>query len=132
MNTEIRHFNEKFLKNVHRFEDLLRTLKFNQIRLNNRRAAGIEEEISVKDLISPAMIYAHNREWEEVKENNLRILAEYQFESYEHHLRYYGDNDSIILKCYQDCKRTKRFLGRVNYYIGLLRKIEKIIAKAEA
>ena len=132
MNTEVRHFNEKFLKNVHRFEDLLRTLKFNQIRLNNRRAAGIEEEISVKDLISPAMIYAHNRELEEVKENNLRILADYQFEAHEHYLRYYGDNDSIILKRYQDCKRTKRFLGRVNYYIGLLRKIEKIIAKAEA
>jgi hypothetical protein len=132
MNTEVQHFNEKFLKNVHRFEDLLRTLKFNQIRLNNRRAAGIEEEISVKELISPATTYAHNRELEEVKENNLRILADYQFEAHEHHLRYYGDNDSIILKCYQDCKRTKRLLGRVNYYIGLLRKIEKIIAKAEA
>lgn len=131
MKTEIQRFNEKFLDNVFSFEDLLRTLKFNQIRLNNRRVAGIKEKITVWELIKPEDIYVHNVKLQDMKRMNERILLRYYYEADKHRLRSHETVEDIILNVYKDCKQTKRFMGRVTYYINLLHRIGKILDTVE-
>lgn len=131
MKTEIQRFDEKFLDNVFSFEDLLRTLKFNQIRLNNRRAAGIKEKITVWELIRPEGIYIHNVELQDMKRMNERILLRYYYEADKHCLRSHETVEDVILNVYKNCKRTKRFMGRVTYYINLLHCIGKILDTIE-
>lgn len=131
MKTKIQRFNEKFLDNVFSFEDLLRTLKFNQIRLNNRRAAGIKEKITTWELIKPEGVYIHNIELYDMKRMNERILLRYYYEADKHHLKSHEAVEDVILNVYKDCKRTKRFKGRVAYYINLLRRIGKILDTIE-
>ena len=131
MKTEIQRFNEKFLDNVFSFEDLLRTLKFNQIRLNNRRAAGIKEKITAWELIKPEGIYVHNVKLQDMKQMNERILLRYYYEADKHRLKSHETVEDVILNIYKDCKQTKRFIGRVTYYINLLRRIEQILDTIE-
>nr|DAD60727.1 MAG TPA: hypothetical protein [Caudoviricetes sp.] len=131
MKTKNQRFNERFLDNVFSFEDLLRTLKFNQIRLNNRRAAGIKEKITVWELIKPESIYVHNIKLQDMKRINERILLRYYYEADKHRLRSYGTVEDIILNVYKNCKQTKRFIGRVIYYTNLLRRIGQILDTIE-
>lgn len=131
MKTEIQRFNEKFLDNVFSFEDLLRTLKFNQIRLNNRRAAGIKEKITVWELIKPEGVYIHNIKLQDMKRMNERILLRYYYEADKHRLKSHKTVEDIILNVYKNCKQTKRFMGRVTYYTNLLRRIGKILDTIE-
>lgn len=131
MNTEIQRFNEKFLDNVFSFEDLLRTLKFNQIRLNNRRAAGIKEKIKIYNLIQPEASYSHSVTIQDMKRINERILLNYYYEANAHRLNHFKTNEEIIANVYSGCKQTKRFMGRVTYYINLLRCIGKILDTIE-
>ena len=131
MKTEIQRFNEKFLDNVFSFEDLLRTLKFNQIRLNNRRAAGIKEKIKIYNLIQPEVSYSHSVTIQDMKRINERILLNYYYEANAHRLNHFKTNEEIIANVYSGCKQTKRFMGRVAYYINLLRRIGKILDTIE-
>ena len=131
MKTEIQRFNEKFLDNVFSFEDLFRTLKFNQIRMNNRRAAGIKEKITVWELIKPESVYVHNIKLQDMKRMNERTLLRYYYEADKHRLRSHETVEDIILNVYKNCKQTKRFMGRVTYYINLLRRIDKILDTIE-
>lgn len=131
MKTEIQRFNEKFLDNVFSFEDLLRTLKFNQIRLNNRRAAGIKEKIKIYNLIQPEASYSHSVAIQDMKRINERILLNYYYEANAHRLNHFKINEEIIANVYSGCKQTKRFMGRVAYYINLLRRIGKILNTIE-
>lgn len=131
MKTEIQRFNEKFLDNVFSFEDLLRTLKFNQIRLNNRRAAGIKEKITIWELIKPEGVYIHNVELQDMKRMNERILLRYYYEADKHRLRSHETVEDIVLNIYKGCKQTKRFMGRAIYYINLLHRIGKILDTIE-
>lgn len=131
MKIQIQRFNERFLDNVFSFEDLLRTLKFNQIRLNNKRAAGINQKITVWELIKPEGIYVHNVKLQDIKRMNERILLRYYYEADKHRLKSHETVEDVILNVYKDCRRTKRFMGRVTYYINLLRRIGKILDTIE-
>nr|DAJ25883.1 MAG TPA: hypothetical protein [Caudoviricetes sp.] len=131
MKTQIQRFNERFLDNVFSFEDLLRTLKFNQIRLNNKRAAGINEKITVWELIRPEGVYVHNVKLQDMKRMNERILLRYYYEADKHRLKFHETVEDVILNVYKDCRRTKRFMGRITYYINLLRRIGKILDTIE-
>lgn len=131
MKTEIQRFNEKFLDNVFSFEDLLRTLKFNQIRLNNRRAAGIKEKIKIYNLIQPETSYVHSVTIQDMKRINERILLNYYYEANEHRLNHFKTNEEIIANVYSGCKQTKRFMGRAHYYLNLLRRIGQILDTIE-
>ena len=131
MKTQIQRFNERFLDNVFSFEDLLRTLKFNQIRLNNKRAAGINQKITVYELIQPEGIYVHNVKLQDMKRMNECILLRYYYEADKHRLKSHETVEDVILNVYKDCKRTKRFMGRITYYITILRRIGEILDTIE-
>nr|DAD57841.1 MAG TPA: hypothetical protein [Bacteriophage sp.] len=125
-----RAFNEKFFKHIHSFEELLRDMKFNKIRMLNRRAVGIKEDIKVKDLIRPSIICGHKGDIEENTRINEKILLDYYYQAYEHHIRLYSVSD-IITNIYPDCEATKRFLGRLKYYVRIMKEISAIIDIAE-
>lgn len=131
MKSKIQEFNEKFLDNVFSFEDLLRTLRFNQIRLNNRRAAGIKEKIKIYNLIQPGTSYAYSVAIQEMKRINERILLNYYYEANLHRLNHFNTNEEIIENVYSECKQTKRFMGRAHYYLNLLRRIGQILDTIE-
>lgn len=130
MKSTNRKFNEKFLKHIHSFEELLKDMKFNKIRMLNRRASGIEEDIKVTDLIRPSVVCGHNRDIEENTRINEKILLDYYYQAYEHRIRLYSVSD-IITNIYPDCEATKRFLGRLKYYVRILKEISAIIDIAE-
>lgn len=131
MKTQIQRFNERFLDNVFSFEDLLRTLKFNQIRLNNKRVAGVNQKITVWELIRPEGIYIHNIKLQDMKRMNERILLRYYYEADKHRLKSHETVEDIVSNVYRDCKQTKRFMGRITYYINLLRRIGTILDTIE-
>lgn len=131
MKIQIQRFNERFLDNVFSFEDLLRTLKFNQIRLNNKRAAGINQKITVWELIQPESVYIHNVKLQDMKRMNERILLRYYYEADKHRLKSHETVEDVILNVYKDCRRTKRFMGRVTYYITILRRIGEVLDTIE-
>lgn len=126
-----REFNEKFFKHIHLFEELLRDMKFNKIRILNRRAAGIKEEIKVKDLIRPSIICGHKGDIEENTRINEKILLDYYYQANKYRIHLYNINQ-IIVYFHSDCNFTKRFLGRIGYYIHIMREISKIIDIAES
>lgn len=123
-------FNEKFLKHIHSFEELLRDMKFNKNRMLNRRAAGIKEEIKVKDLIRPSIICGHKGDIEENTRINEKILLDYYYQAHEHRISLYVPTQ-IITKIYPDCKPTKRFIGRIKYYVRIMKEISAIIDIAD-
>lgn len=131
MESANRKFNKKFLKHIYSFEELLRDMKFNKIRMLNRRASGIEEDIKVRDLIRPNIICGHKRDIEENTRINEKILLDYYHQAYEHRIRLYSVNE-IITNIYPDCEATKRFIGRLKYYVRIMKEISAIIDIAES
>lgn len=123
-------FNEKFLKHIHSFEELLRDMKFNKNRMLNRRAAGIKEEIKVKDLIRPSIVCGHKGDIEENARINEKILLNYYHQAHEHRVPLYGETQ-IITRIYSDCYITKRLIGRVKYYARIMKEISAIIDIAD-
>lgn len=125
-----REFNEKFFKHIFAFEELLRDMKFNKIRMLNRRTAGIKENIKVTDLIRPSIVCGHSRDIKENTRINEKILLDYYYQAEEHRIRFYSVNE-IITNVYPDCEATKRFLGRLKYYVRIMKEISAIIDIAE-
>ena len=123
-------FNEKFLKHISIFEGLLRDMKFNKIRKLNRRAAGIKEDIRVRSLIRPTVIYEHSDYIEENAKANEKALLRYYHQAHQHRIGLYGV-DEIIANVYPDCRATKRFLGRLKYYVRIMKEISAIIDIAD-
>ena len=123
-------FNEKFLKHIHSFEELLRDMKFNKNRMLNRRVAGIKEEIKVKDLIRPSIVCGHKGDIEENTRINENILLNYYRQAYEHCIPLYGET-RVITNIYPDCKPTKRLIGRIKYYVRIMKEISAIIDIAD-
>lgn len=125
-----REFNEKFFKHIFSFEELLRDMKFNKIRMLNRRAAGIKGDIKVTDLIRPSIVCGHSRDIKENTRINEKILLDYYYQAEEHRIRFYSVNE-IITNVYPNCEATKRFLGRLKYYVRIMKEISAIIDIAE-
>lgn len=125
-----REFNEKFFKHIFSFEELLRDMKFNKIRMLNRRAAGIKEDIKVTDLIRPSIVCGHSRDIKENTRINEKILLDYYYQAEEHRIRFYSVNE-VITNVYPNCEATKRFLGRLKYYVRIMKEISAIIDIAE-
>lgn len=130
MKSANRKFNKKFLKHIYSFEELLRDMKFNKIRMLNRRASGIEEDIKVADLIRPSIICGHKHDIEENARVNEKILLDYYYQAYEHRIRLYSVSD-IITNIYPDCEATNRFIGRLKYYVRIMKEMSAIIDIAE-
>lgn len=123
-------FNEKFLKHIHSFEELLRDMKFNKNRMLNRRASGIKEEIKVKDLIRPSIVCGHKGDIEENTRINKKILLNYYHQAHKHRIPLYGETQ-IVTRIYHNCYITKRFIGRVKYYARIMKEISAIIDIAD-
>ena len=125
-----REFNEKFFKHIFAFEELLRDMKFNKIRMLNRRAAGIKEDIKVTDLIRPSIVCGHSRDIEEDVRINEKILLDYYYRAGTYRSHLYNITQ-IVVYFHSDCNFTKRFLGRIGYYIHIMKEISKIIDIAD-
>ena len=130
MKSANRTFNEKFFKHIYSFEELLRDMKFNKIRMLNRRAAGIKEDIKVTDLIRPSIVCGHKGDIEENARINEKILLDYYYQAHNHRIPLYNSTQ-IVIRFYSDCKPTKRFIGRIKYYVRIMKEISAIIDIAE-
>lgn len=130
MKSANRTFNEKFFKHIYSFEELLRDMKFNKIRMLNRRAAGIKEDIKVTDLIRPSIVCGHKGDIEEKARINEKILLDYYYQAHKHRIPLYNSTQ-IVIRFYSDCKPTKRFIGRIKYYVRIMKEISAIIDIAE-
>lgn len=130
MKSANRTFNEKFFKHIYSFEELLRDMKFNKIRMLNRRADGIKEDIKVTDLIRPSIVCGHKGDIEENARINEKILLDYYYQAHKHRIPLYNSTQ-IVIRFYSDCKPTKRFIGRLKYYVRIMKEISAIIDIAD-
>lgn len=130
MKSANRTFNEKFFKHIYSFEELLRDMKFNKIRMLNRRAVGIKEDIKVTDLIRPSIVCGHKGDIEENARINEKILLDYYYQAHKHRIPLYNSTQ-IVIRFYSDCKPTKRFIGRLKYYVRIMKEISAIIDIAD-
>lgn len=130
MKSANRTLNEKFFKHIYSFEELLRDMKFNKIRMLNRRAAGIKEDIKVTDLIRPSIVCGHKGDIEENARINEKILLDYYYQAHKHRIPLYNSTQ-IVIRFYSDCKPTKRFIGRLKYYVRIMKEISAIIDIAD-